>query len=401
MGIHESAAAKTIDVAPPILSRVYNQLGNGIVNLNNARKITDFPIPFPFAQMVTMMLLVHFIVTAVMCAVSVSNLFWAGFLAFFVVFSFWSVNYIAVELEMPFGDDANDLPLQDMQEDFIKSLKTLMHPTAQATPKFQYMGFHQDLPSSYVEMNSVAVANMSCLRPTQEQRKTQGGARRQRITQAERKTMMTTRKKVLSMEYVEQSMESIVAAVKERAEGALHSAPSEGAGVGHTVTFGDKEVREAGSVSFIDVPWGAESSEPLAPIRYRSEVFGQGRNLLSSLHVLTPPDIILEPVAQPESEPSSNQKTASTEPKHRESDSDHHVGVLKETYSSLIHSTSELPWLDKFLHEHLAFERDILVLAGDMKDLLGRHLGQLEPVMEPVLSSPGRVKRVCKEPGGR
>ena len=41
-------------VAPPILSRVYNQLGNGIVNLNNARKITSFPIPFPLAQMITL-----------------------------------------------------------------------------------------------------------------------------------------------------------------------------------------------------------------------------------------------------------------------------------------------------------------------------------------------------------
>merc|ERR1711865_503002 len=85
--IVEANAAETIKVAPPILSRVYNQLGNGIVNLNNARKITDFPIPFPLAQMVTFML----------------------------VFAFWSINYIAVELEMPFGDDTNDLPLSEMQ----------------------------------------------------------------------------------------------------------------------------------------------------------------------------------------------------------------------------------------------------------------------------------------------
>merc|ERR1711937_848907 len=45
--IVEADSAQTIKVAAPILSRVYNQLGDGIVNLSNARKITEFMIPFP------------------------------------------------------------------------------------------------------------------------------------------------------------------------------------------------------------------------------------------------------------------------------------------------------------------------------------------------------------------
>ncbi|CAJ1456823.1 unnamed protein product, partial [Effrenium voratum] len=44
--IVESDSKQILKIAPPILSRVFNELGNGIVNLNNARKITDFPIPF-------------------------------------------------------------------------------------------------------------------------------------------------------------------------------------------------------------------------------------------------------------------------------------------------------------------------------------------------------------------
>merc|ERR1719181_1255699 len=93
--IAEANEHEVIKVAPPILSRVYNQLGNGIVNLNNARKITDFPIPFPLAQMVTFMLLCHFAITIIVCAASVQTSSWAGFLTFLVVFSFWSINYIA------------------------------------------------------------------------------------------------------------------------------------------------------------------------------------------------------------------------------------------------------------------------------------------------------------------
>lgn len=131
-----------IKVAPPILSRVYNQLGNGIVNLNNARKITDFPIPFPLAQMVTFMLCCHFGITIIVCAASVRTAAWAGFLSFLVVFSFWSINYIAIELEMPFGDDHNDLPLREMQTDLNKSLVHLMHPSAQTCPDFVYSAVH-------------------------------------------------------------------------------------------------------------------------------------------------------------------------------------------------------------------------------------------------------------------
>jgi len=136
--IGDADEQKVLKVAPPILSRVYNQLGNGIVVLNNARKITEFPMPFPLAQMVTCMLLLHWGITAVVCAASVQEAAWAGILSFIVTFSFWSINYIAVELEQPFGDDANDLPLHEMQANLNQSLKRLLHQRAQQAPAFHF-----------------------------------------------------------------------------------------------------------------------------------------------------------------------------------------------------------------------------------------------------------------------
>merc|ERR1719297_623678 len=136
--IGEANDTQVLKVAPPILSRVYNQLGNGIVQLNNARKITEFPIPFPLAQMITFMLLFHWIITAFVCAASVETTFWAGLITFIFVFSFWSINYIAVELEQPFGDDANDLPLREMQEDLNKSIRALMDKKALYPPSFNF-----------------------------------------------------------------------------------------------------------------------------------------------------------------------------------------------------------------------------------------------------------------------
>merc|ERR1712190_510427 len=95
--IVEANSKDVIKIAPPILSRVYNQLGNGIVRLNNARKIREFPIPFPLAQMVVIMLVVHSFVTAFVCAVSVDSPPLAACFCFSVVLAFWSIHYIAVE----------------------------------------------------------------------------------------------------------------------------------------------------------------------------------------------------------------------------------------------------------------------------------------------------------------
>jgi len=135
--IVEGEQKTIIKIAPPILSRVYNELGNGIVNLNNARKIKEFPIPFPIAQMVMVMLMFHAMFTPLICAAIIKTTTWAAFLAFVVTFSYWTVLYIALELEMPFGDDPNDLPLREMASDMNKSLVQILKPYAYKVPEFE------------------------------------------------------------------------------------------------------------------------------------------------------------------------------------------------------------------------------------------------------------------------
>lgn len=151
----DSADSQTLKVPPPILSRVYNQLGNGIVILNNARKITEFPIPFPLAQMITIMLLCHWAITASVCATALERPHWAAILAFMVTFSFWSINYIAVELEQPYGDDANDLPLHHMQIDMNKSLEALLHVEAQNPPDFFFGEHHLRLERCHKTLEDI------------------------------------------------------------------------------------------------------------------------------------------------------------------------------------------------------------------------------------------------------
>lgn len=124
-----------VSIAPPILSRVFQELGNGIIDLSNARRIKMIPFPFPYAQVMSIMLMIHWFFQILVSGLTMASPFSAAALSFITTLAFWSINYIAMEIEMPYGDDPNDLPLANMQTCMNKSLLTLLHRTAQVPPK--------------------------------------------------------------------------------------------------------------------------------------------------------------------------------------------------------------------------------------------------------------------------
>jgi len=123
-----------VKTPPPICSRVYQELSRGMVHLHNAKKITDTQFPYPYAQIIMMFLIFNAFLTPVIVASFISQPIWAGIMTFMAIFSMFSVSFIAVELEQPFGDDANDLPLHKFQEDFNSSLMMLIHEKADHMP---------------------------------------------------------------------------------------------------------------------------------------------------------------------------------------------------------------------------------------------------------------------------
>eukprot|EP00929_Paragymnodinium_shiwhaense_P113313 TRINITY_DN8158_c0_g2_i1.p1 TRINITY_DN8158_c0_g2~~TRINITY_DN8158_c0_g2_i1.p1 ORF type:complete len:539 (+),score=82.79 TRINITY_DN8158_c0_g2_i1:78-1694(+) len=127
-----------VPIPPPILSRVFQELGNGILDIQGARKIADYPFPFPYAQTISLFLLLHWIVSPAIGAFLIPTPWAAGVVTFCTTFAVWSINYIAAELEMPFGDDANDLPIGELQQNFNASLRALMHPLTKECPNFNY-----------------------------------------------------------------------------------------------------------------------------------------------------------------------------------------------------------------------------------------------------------------------
>ncbi|CAK9033811.1 unnamed protein product [Durusdinium trenchii] len=119
-----------LKVQPPILSRVYQTLSRGFVNLLNAKKIADTRFPFPFSQLISALLFVHVVMLPVLLSAVISEVWLAMTLTFIPIFSMCCLNYIGVELENPFGRDDNDLPLKHFQAEMNNCLLMLLHRSA-------------------------------------------------------------------------------------------------------------------------------------------------------------------------------------------------------------------------------------------------------------------------------
>mmetsp|Transcript_130377 Transcript_130377/g.237084 ORF Transcript_130377/g.237084 Transcript_130377/m.237084 type:complete len:617 (+) Transcript_130377:68-1918(+) len=131
----QSLITKNLDdgvlkIPPPILSRVYQTLSRGFVNLLNAKKIADTRFPFPYAQTIAFLLFLNIVLTPMMISCLISSKVWAPIFAFVPIFGMFSLNFIGVELENPFGNDDNDLPLDHFQTEMNKCLLMLLEDNA-------------------------------------------------------------------------------------------------------------------------------------------------------------------------------------------------------------------------------------------------------------------------------
>jgi hypothetical protein len=122
------------DIPPPILSRAFQQIGQGMCAFHDACKVASVPFPFPYAQICDAILIIHWICVPFVVYPWVTLPHMAGLMAFIQVFVLWALNFIAVEIENPFGIDDNDLDVREMQKQLNSSLKLLVRPHASRSP---------------------------------------------------------------------------------------------------------------------------------------------------------------------------------------------------------------------------------------------------------------------------
>eukprot|EP00927_Polykrikos_kofoidii_P064862 TRINITY_DN6059_c0_g1_i2.p1 TRINITY_DN6059_c0_g1~~TRINITY_DN6059_c0_g1_i2.p1 ORF type:complete len:625 (+),score=70.41 TRINITY_DN6059_c0_g1_i2:144-1877(+) len=132
--IIENISTGVLSIPPPILSRAFQELGNGMVAHHEALQIAEIPFPFPYAQACDCLLVIHWCLTPLITAPWTPGVHFAAMFSFVQVFIMWSLTNIAVEIEHPFGLDSNDLDAAMMQTDMNHHLLLLIHPDVDRTP---------------------------------------------------------------------------------------------------------------------------------------------------------------------------------------------------------------------------------------------------------------------------
>jgi len=133
--IVENIETGVLSIPPPILSRSFQEIANGMVQFHEALKISTIPFPFPYAQTCDCLLLLHWLIVPFVVCTWTTHPFWATVLCFVQVFILWVLNAIAVEIENPFGMDANDIDASSIQMEVNRHLALLIDPDSQRVPQ--------------------------------------------------------------------------------------------------------------------------------------------------------------------------------------------------------------------------------------------------------------------------
>lgn len=129
-GIITEIRAGTLDTPPPIVTRVFQELSNGMLGFNQAHKVAMVPFPFPFAQMVSLLLVMLYVTLPFYLDNFTKNVFITPLISFLLPMCYSGLNMIAIELEEPFGMDYNDVDIEIRHEDFLWALvDVLRQPT--------------------------------------------------------------------------------------------------------------------------------------------------------------------------------------------------------------------------------------------------------------------------------
>lgn len=143
----EHLAGSTGEVGAPILSRIYQFMSDGNIGYNQARKVNYIPFPFAHAQISAMCSVFLLFLVPRLCLQYV-NSYWEGVtLTLTINMCIFGLYEVSRDLENPFRNAPNDLPLCTLQAMFNESLLGMMNA-----------GYHPDLywnSSEFLDQNNV------------------------------------------------------------------------------------------------------------------------------------------------------------------------------------------------------------------------------------------------------
>jgi predicted membrane chloride channel (bestrophin family) len=117
----------------PSVSRLFQFCSDGMVGYNQARKVAYVPFPFPHTQLTTFYVVVLIFFLPVLVLSFVRNMVAAAVLNTLTAGVFVGLFHVSNELEDPFRNVPNDLPLNFFQAEFNEALVVMFagfHPEA-------------------------------------------------------------------------------------------------------------------------------------------------------------------------------------------------------------------------------------------------------------------------------
>lgn len=126
--------AGLLSAPPPMIAGALQRFSNGLNSFYDALKISTVPFPFPYAQTCECLLVMHWLIAPFIVCTWTTAPVWAAIFTFVQVFILWSLHFIAVEIENPFGVDDNDLDQKRMHADADRRLALLISAPSKRTP---------------------------------------------------------------------------------------------------------------------------------------------------------------------------------------------------------------------------------------------------------------------------
>ncbi len=111
-----------LNMPPPILATMWQSLNTSIQSFETCRYLADTPFPFPWAQLIIVVLVVWQALIPLTVIVSYDDRPLGVVMAMAATWVLWALNEVAREIEDPFTQEPNDIPLARLQYQFNQRL---------------------------------------------------------------------------------------------------------------------------------------------------------------------------------------------------------------------------------------------------------------------------------------
>lgn len=132
--IIDSTKTKVMSIAPPLLSRVFQELGQGMTTYHEAKKFSNVPLPYAYWLITRMILVTEAIFVPFIMATFTKGYVSAAAFTFGGTFLLWFMNGVAETLDNPFKKEANTLEVSEVQDEFNRQMIQLLKNANEPTP---------------------------------------------------------------------------------------------------------------------------------------------------------------------------------------------------------------------------------------------------------------------------